>query len=366
MSLSQDEIDFLLKGGAGKDASETGAVDENTQVVLDSYGSIWIDSLGESIEGTSGKSLSASVENVGMVSSEEIRKLLTEETDLLIVGTEPPHSTPILFIVPHSVVAQVAALIQGAEVQDELTDEDKETVSVCWDQVAQSWQEKLSQRYQVNIGLEGTAVIPGSAASSAIGEILAGLPDSFGYFDCEIKSMGEQEGGSFKGIFGKDVIDALEPVGGQSEPAPQEKPQPKAGPKDEPQPEAQQEKKPRQPAKSDKIHHSGEEQSQTIQPVVFEPLQPENLPSEPSNLDLILDIKMEIRVELGRTHYRVKDILDLCPGYVVELNKLAGEPVDLLVNDKLFARGEVVVIDENFGVRITEILSLKERIESLR
>ena len=87
---------------------------------------------------------------------------------------------------------------------------------------------------------------------------------------------------------------------------------------------------------------------------------------EIQNLELILDVKVEIKVELGRTTRKIKDVLELGPGSVVELERLAGEPVDILVNDKLFAKGEVVVIDENFGVRITDILSIQERIEALK
>lgn len=73
------------------------------------------------------------------------------------------------------------------------------------------------------------------------------------------------------------------------------------------------------------------------------------------NLDLLLDVKMPLAVELGRTRMLIRDILELGPGSVIELDKAAGEPVDLLVNGKLIARGEVVVIDESFGLRITEI-----------
>jgi len=85
----------------------------------------------------------------------------------------------------------------------------------------------------------------------------------------------------------------------------------------------------------------------------------------PGNLDLIMDIGLEVRVELGRSNQKIRDVLKLGTGSVIELDKLAGEPVDLLVNDVIFARGEVVVIDENFGVRITEILSLQDRIKKL-
>ena len=88
--------------------------------------------------------------------------------------------------------------------------------------------------------------------------------------------------------------------------------------------------------------------------------------ADTAGLDMILDITMPITVELGRTRMLIRDILALAPGSVVELEKLAGEPVDLLVNDKPIARGEVVVIDENFGVRLTQITQAGDRIRSLR
>jgi len=83
------------------------------------------------------------------------------------------------------------------------------------------------------------------------------------------------------------------------------------------------------------------------------------------NIDLLLDVRMPIAIELGRTEMAISEILSLGPGSVVELNKLAGEPVDLLVNGKTVARGEVVVVDENFGVRITMLMSPEERLKSM-
>lgn len=87
--------------------------------------------------------------------------------------------------------------------------------------------------------------------------------------------------------------------------------------------------------------------------------------TEGRNIDLLMDVNLPIAIELGRTRMSIADILALGPGSVVELNKLAGEPVDLLVNQKVVARGEVVVIDENFGVRITQLMTPEERLKSL-
>ena len=86
---------------------------------------------------------------------------------------------------------------------------------------------------------------------------------------------------------------------------------------------------------------------------------------ESHNLDLLMDVTLPISIELGRTSMNIQEILNLGPGSIVELDKLAGEPVDLLVNNKIVARGEVVVLDENFGIRVTSLVSTEERLRSL-
>jgi len=100
-----------------------------------------------------------------------------------------------------------------------------------------------------------------------------------------------------------------------------------------------------------------------VQPVQFASLQMQQAIPESGNIGLIMDVLMEMTVELGRTKKLIKDILGMGEGTIIELDKLAGEPVDILVNKKLIAKGEVVVIDENFGVRVTEIVSGLERRE---
>lgn len=108
-------------------------------------------------------------------------------------------------------------------------------------------------------------------------------------------------------------------------------------------------------------------QSPNIQPVQFSSFdQSPSANAEPNNLNMLMDIPLQVTVELGRTKRTVREILGVSQGSIIELDKLAGEPVDILVNDKLIAVGEVVVIDENFGVRVTDILSTEERISKLR
>lgn len=86
----------------------------------------------------------------------------------------------------------------------------------------------------------------------------------------------------------------------------------------------------------------------------------------PKNMDFIMDIPLKVTVELGRTKMIVSELLNLGQGSVVELSKLAGEPMEVLVNDKLVARGEAVVVNEKFGVRLTDIISQTERVQQLK
>ncbi len=99
-----------------------------------------------------------------------------------------------------------------------------------------------------------------------------------------------------------------------------------------------------------------------VQPAQFQNFDPAAVMQQKENIGIIMDVPLEITVELGRTHKLIKEILEFSPGTVIELDKLAGEPIDILVNGKHIAKGEVVVIDENFGVRITDIVSVEERI----
>ncbi|HHY97478.1 MAG TPA: flagellar motor switch protein FliN [Firmicutes bacterium] len=96
--------------------------------------------------------------------------------------------------------------------------------------------------------------------------------------------------------------------------------------------------------------------------VSFDQLSPASGGAPTSKIDLVLDLPLQVTVELGRTNMLIRDILDLGPGSVIELDRIAGEPVDVLANGKLIAKGEVVVVDESFGVRIVDIVAPGERI----
>ena len=102
-----------------------------------------------------------------------------------------------------------------------------------------------------------------------------------------------------------------------------------------------------------------------VRPISFQPLDESEPEGHRSSIDLIMDVPLQVTVELGRTQRLIKDILELNVGSIIELDKMAGEPVDILINGKVIAKGEVVVIEDSFGVRITDIISSSKRISKL-
>ncbi|MBL9077458.1 MAG: flagellar motor switch protein FliN [Planctomycetes bacterium] len=111
---------------------------------------------------------------------------------------------------------------------------------------------------------------------------------------------------------------------------------------------------------------SAELAAAAVQPVAFGQLGPGTKAEQARNLDLLLDVEIPISVEVGRAQMSLDDVLRLVPGSVIALDKKAEEPVDLRVNGKLVARGEVVLVDDAYGLRITQIVDAAGRIESLR
>jgi flagellar motor switch protein FliN len=109
-----------------------------------------------------------------------------------------------------------------------------------------------------------------------------------------------------------------------------------------------------------------QKQSQKEQDLAFEELSEDKTVTPARDLEFLLDIPLVISVELGRTKMLINDLLQLGQGSVIELEKLAGEPMEIYVNNRLIARGEVVVVNEKFGVRLTDIASPSERVRQLR
>lgn len=164
-----------------------------------------------------------------------------------------------------------------------------------------------------------------------------------------------------------------ETAASEPKPAPQPQPEPVAAPVQQPEPmqavpvsQMDPQMAPQQPMmgmQQPTMNGAMPMYNMPMQNVPIQPAQFQNFaPSQsldgiaPENIDLIMDVPLEVTVELGRTSKSIKEILDFSPGTIIELDKLAGEPIDVLVNGKFVAKGEVVVIEENFGIRVTEII----------
>ena len=144
-----------------------------------------------------------------------------------------------------------------------------------------------------------------------------------------------------------------EPPQPQPQPAPQPVPQPQPQPVPQPMPQPQ-------PMMGQPMMQNMMQPGVNVQNVQFQAFNPVTNPVlQQENIDLIMDVPLEVSVVLGRTRKSIKEILEFAPGTIIELDKLAGEPIDVMVNQKLVAKGEVVVIEESFGIRITEIIKEK-------
>jgi flagellar motor switch protein FliN/FliY len=176
--------------------------------------------------------------------------------------------------------------------------------------------------------------------------------------------------------FAKELVGNLfNSMSAPVEPVMIEKPQtPPSIPKAAAKPEVQQRQQPKQNIINNRYDDKQvnepvartEHKVVNVQPVQYQTFDNEQWSAEKESIELIMDVPLEITVELGRTKKLIKDILEFGPGTILELDKLAGEPVDILVNGKYIAKGEVVVIDESFGVRITDIVSASKRLSKIQ
>ena len=143
-------------------------------------------------------------------------------------------------------------------------------------------------------------------------------------------------------------------------PPPAQQPEPQPQPVPQPQPQPATGMPMGQPMMGQSMMPQMMQPDVNVQNVQFQAFNPVMNPAlQQENIDLIMDVPLEVSVVLGRTRKSIKEILEFAPGTIIELDKLAGEPIDVMVNQKLVAKGEVVVIEESFGIRITEIIKEK-------
>ena len=283
------------------------------------------------------------LETPRLYSRDEVDKLMPDGPVVISVSFSEKSIGAWQFLFPRSLVAKLSDLAmmgEGTAPFDEALHPG--TLAEIWGQVIATMESELSRM------LGGELKVDMPQVSSEPDSVLSMLDKApVVRWNLNIKNVGEDcvltlVEPSFEVMFTKTgaVVDVAIPAVPQPEPEPSKS---AAGPTDQP----------------------------VARPAQFEnlgdfPEAAEKIGKEPRKIDILLDVSLPITIELGRTRMLIRDVLKLGPGSIIELDKLSGEPVDLYVNEKKFAKGEVVVIEENFGVRITELIKVNERLKALK
>ncbi|KQL35523.1 flagellar motor switch protein FliN [Psychrobacillus sp. FJAT-21963] len=377
--LSQEEIEALLRGTTLDEGKTTNSETINVEDYLDSFAQDTLGEIGNISFGSSATALSAllgqkvdiTTPNISMIN----RTKLKEEFPHPYVAVQVQYTAGLigmnLLVIKQSDAAIIADLMLGGDgtnPQPNMSEIQLSAVQEAMNQMMGSAATSMSTVFNKKVDIsppsidlmnlevdEGTEAIPNDdllikiSFRLKVGDLIDSnimqlLPLEFGLK--LVKSlMGEDEEDQVAATIMEERVETT-PSPSNQQPL-----------KEQSQPQAQMQfTQPRPQAPQVEV--------QQAQFASFDA--PNLTQNESRNLNLLLDIPLQVTVELGRTKRTVKDILELTSGSIIELDKLAGEPVDILVNNRHIAKGEVVVIDENFGVRITDILSQAERIHNLR
>ena len=360
--LSQEEIDALLRG----DSISSPTVPDLSDIEKDALGEIGNISMGSAATTLSvllGRRVSITTPRVSVASMEEIKSKYPLPYVVIEVGyTYGILGTNVLAIREQDalIISDLMMGGDGTNPPTELNELYLSAVSEAMNQMMGGVATSLSTLFRKKIDISPPSInLMDFAVATSITDAVAADDHVVSIaFRMEVEDLIDSEIMQIIPIdVAKEMVDNLMnsmqpaeetvavPVAQSSNPAPAPQPQQKvamSAPKQKP------------------VQHVN------VQPVQFAPLVQQPLPVTDSNINLIMDVPLQVTVELGRTRKLIRDILELAPGSVIELDKLAGEAVDILVNGKLIAKGEVVVIDDNFGVRITEIVSPLERTYTLQ
>ncbi len=395
--LSQDEIDALLNGTSDEEEiEETETTDETTEDTSNILSEIEIDALGEigNISfGSSATTLATLLNQKVDITTPEIsivkRNTLEQEFPHPHVGVEVEYTEGFegdnLFVLKSSDASIIADLMlggDGSNSEAELNEIHMSAVQEAMNQMMGTAATSMSTMFSKRIDISPPQTVMLEVGTEESDKY---IPDDEYIvkvsFQLKIGTLIDSKimqllPPSFAKAMVDELLNGPEEEPTQTAPtqeAPKQQPQATPEPQQQVQqqpnvnqqaaPQQQMYQEPRQP------RNMGEQMGnqQNIEQASFQAFEPIQLPEhEKRNLEMLLDIPLQVTVELGRTKRVVKDILDLSTGSILELDKLAGEPVDIHVNNKLIAQGEVVVIDENFGVRVTEIISQSDRLKKLK
>lgn len=355
-ALSDEEIEALLEEEDEESEEETGGGDEgmDTDALRVTY-----EELSESVQNVLSTILnreaSQSVQELDIYSPDEIQENLNEQPENLVMITSELGGSiegTARYILDEKDALLLADVMMGQEGDNppEEFDEVYESAIVeMFNQIINSLANQINEitGEEIELSPPESHVMTREEAKEEMGDEkslwveysfeVEDLIDSGHFIEIQPMSLGEA------------IWEAQHAA---------EEPEPESEP--EPEPEPQQQQAPAGGGAEQTEQSGGESEVKSVDFPQFDATEGQEIEG---NLNMLMDVPMEVAVELGRTKLQVKEILNLGQGSIIELERLAGEPVDLLVNGRLVARGEVVVIDESFGVRVTSIVSPMDRIK---
>ena len=372
-SLSQEEIDALLKAGAdaGPAAEEPAApveeltavaagdpvpgLDEAERDTIGEVGNICMSSAATTLSLLLSRPVQITTPLVEIVSEEEVRAQFNAPAVIVSIDYTEGLDGRNVFLLSIRDASVVADLMMGGEgtPSEELSELHTSAIAEAMNQMMGSASTAMAEMAGRRVDISAPQIqildLSVDASFEELGITSAMVRTSFQLrvgelLDTTLMQLMPIE-------FARVLVDGLMHPAAPAAPA--------APAPDAPAPVAE------APADDDSRHLHALPAPPVAQPVTFPSL--DDVPANPggSDISLLLDVPLQVTVELGRTQLRIRNVLELVPGSIVELDKLAGEPVDVLVNGKPIARGEVVVIDEEFGVRITDVASHAKRLRGL-
>lgn len=372
--LSQEEIEALLNGGGDEQPQSAGA-DELSDVEKDAVGEI-----ANICMGSAATTLSTLVNSKVLITTPTVSIVTLNELSskfgrpcvfVQIAYIEGLDGSNVLILDERDVKVITDLMMggDGSNVADELSDLHLSAIGEAMNQMMGAASTSLSSMLERKVDISPPKASLIDLSDTIQDEITSFLEGEFVMVSFRME-IGDIVDSQIMQLYPMDFAKELyhKFAGGESEPAPAPTPEPAPAPQaaaptpaPAPQPMPQEQPMMQQPMMQQPMMqqpmYGMPMPDVNIQPVQFQPFNQAIVPlNQQENIELIMDVPLEVTVELGRTNKSIKEILEFSPGTIIELDKIAGEPIDVLVNGKFVAKGEVVVIEENFGIRVTEII----------
>jgi flagellar motor switch protein FliN/FliY len=359
-SLSQDEIDALLQGGGGFDfggedtGGSSGGLSQDQQTEFASKLTAAVSSQASNLSGIVGKSVTIGTPEVEQTNRDGFLATAPDEMVVTRIDFSDGITGEHMYILPTGLATSIAGLMMGQE-DIELDDAALSALSEAGNTLAGALATTLGDAV-------GRTVMTSPGETERILKANITLPaEGFIRVTYPVTIEGEKPSQLMEVFALSTLSDVVQPPRAAQAPPKSSS----AGRSDMGMGQGMMGGGMQQQMPQNMGNMGFQQQSPNVQSVQFPNLYPQAGSGDQGNIGLLMDVYMEMTVELGRTRRLIREILGMGEGTIIELDKLAGEPVDILVNHKLIAKGEVVVIDVNFGVRVTEIVSPMERMSDL-